>query len=36
MGPGHYRFSDFTRFGAPLVILLWVSFSLMSPLLFQL
>jgi di/tricarboxylate transporter len=36
MGPGHYKFSDFARFGAPLVVLLWISFSLMSPLLFQL
>jgi len=27
MGPGHYRFSDFTRAGAPLVVLLWVAFT---------
>lgn len=36
MGPGHYKFSDFARFGTPLVLLLWVCYSLMSPLLFQL
>jgi len=36
MGPGHYRFSDFSRFGIPLVILMWLSFSLLSPLFFQL
>jgi di/tricarboxylate transporter len=31
MGPGHYRFSDFLRAGSPLVILLWVVFSLFVP-----
>lgn len=31
MGPGHYRFSDFMRAGAPLVILLWLAFSLFAP-----
>jgi len=31
MGPGHYKFSDFLRAGAPLVILLWVTFSLFAP-----
>lgn len=31
MGPGHYRFSDFMTAGAPLVILLWVTFSLFAP-----
>jgi di/tricarboxylate transporter len=31
MGPGHYRFSDFVRAGAPLVILLWITFSLFAP-----
>ncbi|MBB34915.1 MAG: SLC13 family permease [Hirschia sp.] len=28
MGPGHYRFSDFLKFGTPLVLLLWFVFSL--------
>ena len=36
MAPGHYKFSDFLRFGIPLVLLLWVSFSLLSPFLFSL
>ncbi len=36
MGPGHYKFSDFARFGTPLIILLWLSYTLLLPLLFQL
>lgn len=36
MGPGHYRFSDFVKFGLPLVILLWVSFMIMTPFVFDL
>ncbi|WP_319773322.1 SLC13 family permease [Breoghania sp.] len=31
MGPGHYRFSDFFRAGAPLVLIIWLSFSLIAP-----
>jgi di/tricarboxylate transporter len=31
MGPGHYRFGDFVRAGAPLVILLWLTFTLFAP-----
>ncbi|MFT6583362.1 MAG: di/tricarboxylate transporter [Alphaproteobacteria bacterium] len=31
MGPGHYKFVDFVRVGAPLIILLWVVFSLFAP-----
>lgn len=31
MGPGHYKFSDFLRFGGPLVIILWVIFTLIAP-----
>lgn len=31
MGPGHYRFLDFARAGAPLVIVVWVVFSLFAP-----
>ena len=31
MGPGHYRFGDFVRAGAPLVVLLWLTFSLFAP-----
>lgn len=28
MGAGHYRFNDFTHFGAPLTMLLWLVFTL--------
>jgi di/tricarboxylate transporter len=31
MGPGHYRFRDFVVAGLPLVILLWLAFSLFVP-----
>lgn len=31
MGPGHYRFSDFVRAGTPLVIILWLTFSILAP-----
>jgi di/tricarboxylate transporter len=31
MGPGHYRFSDFVKAGAPLAIILWIVFSLFAP-----
>ncbi len=31
MGPGHYRFADFARAGAPLIVLMWVVFSIFAP-----
>jgi di/tricarboxylate transporter len=31
MGPGHYKFADFVRVGSPLIVLLWVVFSLFAP-----
>ena len=31
MGPGHYRFSDFPKVGLPLVLLLWITFTLFVP-----
>lgn len=31
MGPGHYRFIDFLKAGAPLIIVLWIAFSLFAP-----
>ncbi|GLQ06445.1 SLC13 family permease [Sneathiella chinensis] len=31
MGPGHYKFMDFFKAGAPLVVLLWIIFSLFAP-----
>ncbi len=30
MGPGHYRFGDFVRFGGPLVFVLWCVFTLFA------
>ena len=31
MGPGHYSFADFVRCGAPLVAIIWLTFSLIAP-----
>jgi di/tricarboxylate transporter len=31
MGPGHYKFMDFTRVGIPLVFVMWITFSLFAP-----
>ncbi|HEX9568035.1 MAG TPA: SLC13 family permease [Rhodospirillales bacterium] len=31
MGPGHYQFADFVRAGVPLILLLWLAFSLFAP-----
>ena len=31
MGPGHYKFTDFARAGVPLIVLLWVVFTLFVP-----
>ena len=31
MGPGHYRFSDYFRGGLPLIVLIWLAFSLFAP-----
>jgi len=31
LGPGHYRFLDFARAGIPLIILLWIAFTLFVP-----
>ncbi len=31
MGPGHYKFSDFMIAGIPLVIILWLTFTLFAP-----
>jgi len=30
MGPGHYKFADYIRFGGPLVLLMWVTFTLIA------
>lgn len=31
MGPGHYKFIDYSRAGIPLIILMWVVFSFLAP-----
>ncbi len=31
MGPGHYTFNDFIKAGTPLVILIWLAYSLFAP-----
>ena len=31
MGPGHYRFIDFMKFGGPLVFILWFVFTIFAP-----
>jgi di/tricarboxylate transporter len=31
MGPGHYEFRDFLRAGVPLVILIWLAYSVFAP-----
>jgi len=31
LGPGHYKFFDFCRFGIPLILLLWISYTLLLP-----
>jgi di/tricarboxylate transporter len=31
MGPGRYRFVDFVRAGSPLLIVIWIAFSLFAP-----
>lgn len=31
MAPGHYRFIDFVRVGTPLIVIMWVTFTLFVP-----
>jgi len=31
MGPGHYTFSDYTRAGLPLLLIVWAAYSLFAP-----
>ncbi|WP_342587673.1 SLC13 family permease [Cohaesibacter celericrescens] len=31
MGPGHYKFADFLYAGIPLMLIIWLSFSLIAP-----
>ena len=36
MGPGRYAFADYLRVGTPLILILWVLFSLFAPVYFAL
>lgn len=36
MGPGQYNFSDYLRSGTPLVIILWLAFTIAAPIYFGL
>jgi len=36
MGPGHYRFQDYLRYGGPLVLLIWATFTMLAPWYFDL
>lgn len=36
MGPGRYKFSDFTKFGVPLILVIWITFVVIAPLFFVL
>jgi di/tricarboxylate transporter len=31
MGPGHYQFIDYVKAGIPLIIILWITFSIFAP-----
>ena len=31
MAPGHYTFGDYVRVGTPLLILIWLTFTLIAP-----
>jgi len=34
MGPGQYNFGDYLRSGTPLVIIIWLAFSIVTPIYF--
>jgi len=36
MGPGHYKFIDYVRFGVPLILIIWISYIVMLPFVFDL
>ena len=31
MAPGHYKFSDFVKFGGPLLLVIWLAFTALAP-----
>ena len=36
MGPGHYKFVDYIKFGLPLTIVCWIAFIISFPIMFEL
>ena len=36
MTPGHYKYSDFLRVGGPLIIILWIAYTIVAPFYFGL
>ncbi len=36
MGPGRYAFKDFAKFGIPLILILWITFCALIPIIFNL
>ncbi len=34
MTPGHYKFSDFVRVGVPLIIVIWIAYTIAAPIYF--
>ena len=35
MGPGHYKFIDYIKFGLPLTIVCWLAFMITFPIIFK-
>ena len=35
MTPGHYKFADFLRVGGPLIIVIWLVYTLVAPIYFR-
>lgn len=35
MTPGHYKFSDFFRVGGPLIIVIWIAYTIVAPIYFK-
>ncbi len=35
MGPGHYKFIDYVRFGVPLILIIWIVYILLLPFVFD-
>ena len=35
MTPGHYKFSDFIRVGGPLIIVIWIAYTIIAPIYFR-